>query len=38
MMVCIFGDPEMFRVALDVGGSPAQVQILHYYQPWLYTR
>jgi L-ascorbate 6-phosphate lactonase len=38
MMVNNVGDPEMFRTALDVAGGAARVEILDYYQPWVYTR
>jgi L-ascorbate 6-phosphate lactonase len=30
--------PEMFRVALELIGSPAQFVMLNYYEPWLYGR
>lgn len=38
MMIHNVGSPEMFRVALELIGSPAQFVRLNYYEPWLYRR
>ncbi|MGC2638344.1 MAG: MBL fold metallo-hydrolase [Acidobacteriaceae bacterium] len=38
MMINNVGDPEMFRAALHVVGSPAEVRVLDYYEPWIYAR
>jgi L-ascorbate 6-phosphate lactonase len=38
MLVNNVASPEMFRVALELIGSPAQFVMLNYYEPWLYRR
>ena len=36
MLIHNVGSPDMFRVALDLMGSPAKFVMLNYYEPWLY--
>ncbi len=36
MLIHNVGSPDMFRVALDLIGSPAKFVMLNYYEPWLY--
>ncbi len=38
MMVNNVGQPEMFRVALDLLHAEAQFTQLRYYEPWVYQR
>lgn len=38
MMVNNLGNPDMFRVALDLAQSTSQFQQLPYYEPWLYRK
>lgn len=38
MMINNVGSPAMFKVALERAGSTASFHMLHYYEPWLYTR
>lgn len=36
MLINNIGSPEMFHVALELIGSPAQFLMLNYYEPWVY--
>ena len=38
MMINNIGHPDMLRAALDVVGSKAQMQVLDYYQPWVFQK
>jgi L-ascorbate 6-phosphate lactonase len=38
MMINNIGNPDMFRAALNLVGSKARVQVLDYYQPWVFLK
>jgi L-ascorbate 6-phosphate lactonase len=38
MMINNIGDPDMLRVALGLIGSKAQVEVLDYYDPWVFRK
>jgi hypothetical protein len=38
MMINNIGHPDMLRAALSLVGSKARVQVLDYYQPWVFRK